>query len=211
MRNSVGSLAVAMVTMTGIALSPTIAAADPDTPVPAPNSETASRTAVLPIFAQEGIKVRTGKPGELLTITLPDDAPLLPAEWGPDGEATYHSADTDFTVTPLVDGGEYFTIVKKNPSDSFDYNLRLGLPAGTHWVRHGTTLLIESDGAGADQPALLVGMFASPRVTTVKGTDIPLTVQLDPNGDAVLSARSPELVNTPVEIGFSYHPVDISP
>jgi hypothetical protein len=211
MRNSVGSLAIAMVATTGIALSPAIAAADPDTPIPTPNSETVSRTAILPVFAQEGVKVRTGKPGELLTIHLPDDASLLPAEWGPDGEATYRSADTDFTVTPLVDGGEYFTIVKKNPSDSFDYSLRLGLPTGTHWVRHDTTLLIESDGAGPDQPALLVGMFASPRVTTARGTDVPLTVQLDPNGDAVLSARSPELANTPVEIGFSYHPVDISP
>lgn len=209
MKFGISSLATALLTMSGIALSPAIAAADPDTPAPAPNSEAAIRTAILPVFAQEGIKVRTGKPGELLTIHLPDSTPLMPAEWGPDGEATYRSADTDFTVTPLVDGGEYFTIVKKNPSDSFDYNLHLALPAGTHWVRHDTTLLIESD-AGPDQPPLLVGMFASPAVTNSKGTAIPLTVTIDPDGQSVLSARSSELTNTPVEIGFSYHPVDLT-
>ncbi|BAX98044.1 hypothetical protein MSTE_02735 [Mycobacteroides stephanolepidis] len=211
MKFGISSLATVLLTMSGIALSPVIAAADPDTPAPAPNSEATTRTAILPVFAQEGIKVRTGKPGELLTIHLPDGAPLLPAEWGPDGEATYRSADTDFTVTPLVDGGEYFTIVKKNPSDSFDYNLHLALPAGTHWVRHDTTLLIESDAAGADQPPLLVGMFASPAVTSSKGTTIPLTVTIDPDGQVLLSGRSAELTNTPVEIGFSYHPVDLSP
>lgn len=208
MRNRTGALAVAMLTVSGIALSPVIAVADPDTPAPTPESETNSRTAILPVFPQEGIRVRTGKAGELLTIRLPDDAPLMPAEWGADGEATYRSPDTDFMVTPLVDGGEYFTIVKKNSSDSFDYNLRLELPTGTHWVRHGTTLLIESDGGGPDQPPMLAGMFASPAVTNSKGAEIPLTVRIDPDGTAALSARSPELVNTPVEVGFSYHPVD---
>lgn len=210
MKFSVSSLAIALVTMSAIAVSPAVGSADPGTPAPTPQAETA-RTAILPVFAQEGIRVRTGKPGELLTIHLPSDAPLMPAQWGPDGEATYQSADTDFTVTPLVDGGEYFTIVKKNPSDSFDYNLHLGLPADTHWVRHGTTLLIESDASGTEQPTLLVGMFASPTVTTVKGADIPLNVTIDPDGNVALSARSPELVNTPVEIGFSYHPVDTLP
>ncbi|ALR12094.1 hypothetical protein BST43_00240 [Mycobacteroides saopaulense] len=208
MRNRVYPLAIAMVTAGTIALPPAMTSADPNTPAPTPDSQTASRTAILPVFAQEGIRVRTGKPGEPLTIHLPSDAPLMPAQWGPDGEATYQSADTDIIVTPLVDGGEYFTIVKKNPADSLDYNLHLGLPAGTHWVRHGTTLLIESDGAGPDQPALLVGMFASPTVTTAKGTEIPLTVEIDPDGNTALSARSPELANTPVEVGFSYHPVD---
>jgi hypothetical protein len=211
MKISVSALAVALVAMSGIAVSPAIAVADPDIPAPTPESETSSRTAILPVFPHEGIRVRTGKPGELLTIRLPDETPLTPAEWGPDGEATYRSADTDYTVTPLVDGGEYFTIVKKNPSDSFDYDLHLGLPAGTHWVRHNTTLLIESDGTGPDQPSLLVGMFASPKVTTGKGAEIPLTVKIDPDGEVEFSAQSPELVNTPVEIGFSYHPVDTAP
>lgn len=209
MKLSVGSLAVALITMGGIVASPTIGSADPEIPTPAPTSETASRTAILPVFAQEGIRVRTGKPGELLTIQLPDDVPLSPAQWGPDGEATYRSVDTDYTITPLIDGGEYFTIGKKNPTDSFEYNLRLGLPAGTHWVRYGTTLLIESDGAG-ENPSMLVGMFASPKVTTDRGTDIPLTVKIDSDAGVKLSARSPELVNTPVEIGFSYHPVDVT-
>lgn len=211
MKYSVSSLAVALVAMGGIAVSPTTAFADPDAPAPTPGSENASRTAILPIFAHEGIRVRTGKPGELLTIRLPDDTPLAPAQWGPDGEATYRSADTDYTVTPLVDGGEYFTIVKNDPSDSFDYNLYLGLPTGTHWVRHDTTLLIESDNGGADQPSSLVGMFASPKATDAKGATIPLAVKIDPDGKVALSARNPELVNTPVEIGFSYHPVDITP
>lgn len=209
MKLSVGSLAVALITMGGIVASPAIGSADPEIPTPAPASETASRTAILPVFPQEGIRVRTGKPGELLTIQLPDDVPLSPAQWGPDGAATYRSADTDYTITPLIDGGEYFTIVKKNPTDSFEYNLRLGLPAGTHWVRYGTTLLIESDGAG-ENPSMLVGMFASPKVTTDRGADIPLTVKIDSDAGVRLSARSPELVNTPVEIGFSYHPVDVA-
>ncbi|MUM18386.1 hypothetical protein FZI91_18405 [Mycobacterium sp. CBMA271] len=208
MRFSVNSLAAALVSMSTIVVSPAIAAADPDAPTPSPDSETATRTAILPVFPHEGVRVRTGKPGELLTIQLPNDTALMPAAWGPDGEATYGSADTDVTVTPLVDGGEYFTIVKKNPSESFVYDLHLGLPAGTHWVRHDTTLLIESDGAGPNQPSLLVGMFASPTVTNANGTTIPLTVQIDPSGEVELSGRSPELANTPVEIGFSYHPVD---
>ncbi|QOF33714.1 hypothetical protein [Mycobacteroides abscessus] len=38
--------------------------------------------------------------------------------------------------------------------------------------------------------------------------DIPLTVEIDSDATVTLSARSPELANTPVEIGFSYHPVD---
>lgn len=209
MKFSVGSLAVSLIAMGGIAASPAIGYADPETPTPAPTSETSSRTAMLPVFAQEGIRVRTGDPGELLTIQLPQDVPLSPAQWGPDREAMYQSTDTDYTITPLIDGGEYFTIVKKNPTDSFDYNLRLGLPAGTHWVRHGTTLLIESDG-GPDKPSMLVGMFASPKATTTKGTDIPLTVEIDSDAGVKLSARNPELVNTPVEIGFSYHPVDVT-
>lgn len=207
MKFSVGPLAVALVTMSGIAVFPAIGSADPETPTPTPASETNSRTAILPVFAQEGIRVRTGKPGELLTIHLPEDVPLAPAQWGPDGDATYRAADTDYTVTPLIDGGEYFTIVKKDPGESFDYKVRLGLPAGTHWVRHGTTLLIESDGA-PDNPSLLVGMFASPKVTTGTGADIPLTVEIDSDATVTLSARSPALANTPVEIGFSYHPVD---
>ncbi|AMT71397.1 hypothetical protein [Mycobacteroides immunogenum] len=210
MKLRVGSLAVALVTMSGIAISPAIGSADPETPSPAPASETDSRTAILPVFAAEGIRVRTGNPGELLTIQLPGDVPLAPAQWGPDGEATYRSADTDYTITPLIDGGEYFTIVKKSPADSFEYNLRLGLPAGTHWVRHGTTLLIESDGA-PDKPSMLVGMFASPKVTNGKGTDVPLTVEIDADGAVTFSARNPELAKTPVEIGFSYHPVDATP
>lgn len=53
-------------------------------------------------------------------------------------------------------------------------------------------------------------MFASPAVTNSKGTAIPLIVTIDPDGQSVLSARSSELTNTPVEIGFSYHPVDLT-
>lgn len=116
MKFSVGPLAVALVTVSGIAVFPAIGSAEPEPPTPTPASETNSRTAILPVFAQEGIRVRTGKPGELLTIHLPDDVPLAPAQWGPDGDATYRAADTEYTVTPLIDGGEYFTIVKRTPA-----------------------------------------------------------------------------------------------
>lgn len=111
MKFSVGPLAVALVTMSGIAVFPAIGSADPETPTPRRRPKQ-TRTAILPVFAQEGIRVRTGKPGELLTIHLPEDVPLAPAQWGPDGDATYRAADTEYTVTPLIDGGEYFTIVK---------------------------------------------------------------------------------------------------
>ncbi|CPW37252.1 Hypothetical protein ERS075591_00716 [Mycobacteroides abscessus] len=106
MKFSVGPLAVALVTVSGIAVFPAIGSAEPEPPTPTPASETNSRTAILPVFAQEGIRVRTGKPGELLTIHLPDDVPLAPAQWGPDGDATYRAADTEYTVTPLIDGGD---------------------------------------------------------------------------------------------------------
>lgn len=211
-RKTVTAAACALMFVTGALVWTPLGRAQDDDPQPgadAAHSAPAVRGAILPVFPSEGIQVRTGRADAWLKIWLPDDILIMPADWGPDGSATYRSFDTDFAVTPLLDGGEYLTIVKKNPTDSLDYSFQLALPEGMQWVRKdGTILLVESAGGSPGEPGPLVGIFTSPTMTNSEGIEIPVTVRVTDDGDVRLTAQSPALVNTPVEIGFSYHPVD---
>lgn len=168
-------------------------------------------TATLPVFARNGIFVKTGLAGRDLTIHLPDEMLLAPAVWGPNGVATYSSDNSDFVVTPLGDGGADLTIRKKNGLAAANYEYFLKLPRGMYGIMEGDRVVIKSNDAGAGAPAVTVGTFSVPTAKTAGGAAIPVSASLSPMGELTVDAGSPGVFDHPIEISISYHPNEIAP
>lgn len=153
--------------------------------------------ATVPVWARNGIFVRTSKPGKDVTVHLPDEMLLTAADWGPNGIGTYGSNDADYSVVPLPDGGADFTIRKKNPFSPANYQFFLKLPAGTHWVAEGATTVIKSNEEGAPT----IGTFSAPTAKNANGGTIPATAVVSPLAELTIDSDT-----NAQEITFSYHP-----
>lgn len=167
-------------------------------------------TATVPVFARNGIFVKTGLAGQDLAIHLPDEMLLAPAAWGPNGMATYSSDNNDFVITPLGDGGADFTIRKKSGLSPASYEYFLKLPRGMYGTMEGDRVVIKSNDAGSGVPAATVGTFSAPTAKTAGGTAIPVSSSLSPLGELTIDAGSPGVFDHPIEISISYHPNEIA-
>ncbi|MGL5441669.1 MAG: hypothetical protein ACRDDJ_04295 [[Mycobacterium] stephanolepidis] len=166
--------------------------------------------ATLPVFARNGIFVKTGLAGQDLTVHLPDEMLLAPAAWGPNGMATYSNDNNDFVVTPLPDGGADFVVRKKNGLAPASYEYFLKLPRGMYGTMEGDRLVIKSSEAGAGAPAATVGTFSPPTAKNAGGAAIPVSSSLSPLGELTVDAGSPGVFDHPIEISISYHPNEIA-
>lgn len=163
-----------------------------------PLLESQPRTqATVPVWARNGIFVRTSRPGKDVTVHLPDEMLLTAADWGPNGIGTYGSNDADYTVVPLPDGGADFIIRKKNPFSPANYEFFLKLPAGTHSQAEGSTTVIKSNEEGAPT----IGTFSAPSAKNANGGPIPATAVISP-----LSELTIDTDQNAQEITLSYHP-----
>ncbi|SKQ92600.1 Uncharacterised protein [Mycobacteroides abscessus subsp. massiliense] len=165
-----------------------------------PLLESQPRTqATVPVWARNGIFVRTSRPGKDVTVHLPDEMLLTAADWGPNGIGTYNSNDASYTVVPLPDGGADFYIHRKNPFAPTNYEFFLKLPAGTHWQADGSSTLIKSNEEGAPT----IGTFSAPTAKNDNGAPVPVTVAVSPLAELNIDADAAE---HPVDISFNYHP-----
>ncbi|VEG19772.1 Uncharacterised protein [Mycolicibacterium phlei] len=153
--------------------------------------------ATFPVWARNGIFVRTNQPGKDVVVHLPDEMLLTAAEWGPNGVGTYRSNDTDYTVSPLPDGGADFYIHRKNLNAPSNYDFFLKLPAGTHGQAEGQTTTIKSN----DQGSGTIGSLSAPTAKNGNGGTLPVDVSLSPLNELTIDADAQS-----TEISFSYHP-----
>ncbi|MUM24012.1 hypothetical protein FZI91_20210 [Mycobacterium sp. CBMA271] len=161
--------------------------------------------ATVPPFARNGIFVKTGVPGKDLTVHLPDEMLLSPAEWGPNGVATYSTSNDEYSVVPLPDGGVDFSIRKKTSYSPNAYQFFLKLPAGTHWEQQGSTTVIKSNDEGPQKPSVPIGTFSAPAAKNKNGTPLAVTTSVSPLSELILDIDAQQTDN-PIEVNFSYHP-----
>lgn len=165
-----------------------------------PLLESKPRTqATVPVWARNGIFLRTSQPGKDLTVHLPDEMLLNAADWGPNGIGTYRSNDADYTVVPLPDGGADFYIHRKNVFSPASYEFFLKLPGGTHWQADGPSTVIKSN----DEGAPTIGTFSAPTAKNGNGAPVPATVVVSPLAELTIDA---DPSTNPVDISFNYHP-----
>lgn len=155
--------------------------------------------ATLPVWARNGIFVKTAVPGKDVTVHLPDEMLLEPADWGPNGIATYAGKDGYHTVVPLPDGGIDVTTYRTNPYGSTTSEYFLKIPKGAYSVKDGNNVLIKE----GDK---ILGVFLAPGAKNSRGTDIPVAVDITPLNELRFDTDQGSRDDYPVEVRFAFHP-----
>lgn len=156
-------------------------------------------------MARNGIFLPTAIAGKDLVVHLPNEMQLTPANWGPNGVATYSTNDADYVVTPSQSGVD-ITIRNKSPFSGKDSEFYIKPPEGTHLNPDANATLLKSNDDGPENPSRNIGVFSAPLAHTSSSTPVDVTVSLSPLGELTLTPQTAQLGATdyPVETTFSY-------